>query len=84
MNLGKCMTIVLFFQSIFTSNLFAASTTCQFSGILNNVSDLNYNVGVIGANKIYPNGVAAGTPFSVSMTLSGDLGACHLRLKKMA
>lgn len=75
MKFGKCITIILFLQAIFTGGVFAASATYQFSGFLNSVGDSNFNTGLIGANDVYPNGIAAGTSFTVSMNLDGNLGA---------
>ncbi len=66
---------VLFVAVAFSGNLSVASTTYQFSGTINGIYDRNDNLAVIGANNVYPVGISAGMPFSVSMSLNGDLGA---------
>lgn len=73
----KYLLLGLCTQGVFTGSVSAAPTSYVLSGTLDELTDHNdpASLAYVGAQPVYPGGIGAGTPFSMSVTLDGTLAA---------
>lgn len=66
---------VTFLPFVLISSSYAATSVYQMSGTVDYMVDYNENTDYFGVDRVYPDSISVGAPFSVILTLSGDLGA---------